>query len=289
MSAVVVLMSLLFIGNATLREVGIASFITSLSDKPFTWTVGIQSLPESDNSSAVIDRSYLLGTPNSVNLDESGVHGCALFFEGIAPRLKFPGSRFESSVGTCDDALTPDCVNDLIAQARTDARNLTTNQDEESVICDSLQRTLHHAATDSCVPGQSLDWGTVIARQLTGPSGPVKVHRESCWPTTGNDHELALVQSYQQTLVAWAVEDTRPVLEAITPVMTIFYPSLNASDGLLSNVDISLTCMKTMESTRNQVTEGDKNSGGTVLVPAIYVHTFPLLLASVLVFMRAVL
>jgi hypothetical protein len=96
------------VGNSTLNTLGISDLSTSVSPKSLTWTIGLQTVDDPTNpSQSFYDRDYFLGTPPPLQLgNTSSFRGWALFFEGIAPKLQFPGLGAEYSIGTCSDALS---------------------------------------------------------------------------------------------------------------------------------------------------------------------------------------
>lgn len=156
------------VGNSTLNILGISNLSTSISPKPLTWTIGLQTVEDpAYSTSSFYDRDYYLGTPPSVQLsDVSSFRGCALFFEGIASKLSFPGPS-EYSIGTCSDALSASCVSELLSQAQSamQAILIASGQNRsESAVCASLQSQLQNSAPKSCsiLPNQS--WGTIITR-----------------------------------------------------------------------------------------------------------------------------
>ncbi|KAF7918587.1 hypothetical protein EAE99_008781 [Botrytis elliptica] len=156
------------VGNTTLSELGITSFNTSLDISPFIWTLGIQEIIDPANSSrALWDRNYFLGTPPSVVDLTSSSRGCALFFDGISADLSFPGVDRSTTVGSCQDALSSLCVNDLLSQSQSQILSLMKDSKKtqtELNICAELQSALQSQAPASCDAVASHDWGTIIVR-----------------------------------------------------------------------------------------------------------------------------
>lgn len=147
------------LGNITADNIGVANFTTSLSSQPLTWTIG-QSQTQS-NTSIVISRDFYLGQPLSLNIQlQSGTPDCGIFFHGIAPLLQFPGPGGVDQgpiSGTCADALTLSCVEDLQNQV---IEVLIANS---TIDCLGLAAILQLKAPTSC-PAQNGNWGEVSAK-----------------------------------------------------------------------------------------------------------------------------
>lgn len=71
-----------------------------------------------------------IGSPQGFDLlknaSASGYGACALFFTNVTNSVKFDGGNIETAVGTCNDALSSDCVNALLKQATDVASNSST-------------------------------------------------------------------------------------------------------------------------------------------------------------------
>ena len=182
------------VDGATLSAIGITSFNTSVNSSPFTWTLGIQKSDETAESSVptthlknrqtssypadpvkptatysiniTLSRDFHLGTPPTINLtSESNTHACALFFDGIASDLTFG----TSATGTCNDALTASCVDDLLAQSQSQMAKLlsgTSNAQNETKICSALQSAIKSQAPISCTAAKSGSWGDIFAQGI---------------------------------------------------------------------------------------------------------------------------
>lgn len=143
------------IGDTTNLDLGIANFTSSLSpDQSLSWTVGLADIPHHNAVNDTWLKSYYLGTPPSLNLDEkSGISGCAIFFENSGT-FQFNTSAPETSVGTCQDALTATCVDDLIAQAANITTTLTSSGTatgaNQSTFCSQLGPALNASMPASC-------------------------------------------------------------------------------------------------------------------------------------------
>ena len=129
--------------NCTLVEkyytgIGLARipFNTSSPLYGLSWVEGVnvtnQSLGRKDDD-RFFEKNFYLGTPS--NLDLSDLDSCAIFFPNTTAR--FPGD-LEESVGTCENAMSSECVKALNTRAReVDISNL--NPDEA---CSKVRKEL---------------------------------------------------------------------------------------------------------------------------------------------------
>jgi hypothetical protein len=154
------------IANVTATAIGVSNFTTSLSPDPLTWTTTISFYPDPQNSSmSGFERGYLLGLPPTVDLSSAeNVTGCALFFDEISSKLKFPGNDTDVDTGTCQDAMGALCVADLQSQARSVLANLSATVGLGTTICSDLESALHDTPPASCSFLQDGTWGSIHAR-----------------------------------------------------------------------------------------------------------------------------
>lgn len=185
-----------------LSWLGIASFKTMLSSEPLSWTVGesFRHLQRShDNLQAEL--MFYLGQPPSLNLQaNTSVTACALFFEGIAPRLGSNNSqgiaKNTSASDTCDDALTARCASDL----RSHAQSMTGGLNGVGLSCQSLADRIRSAPPDSCRVAKG-SWGTVQARSRCCRSYKPSVN-------TDNAQILAAQKCLPQYLLPTAIQQS---------------------------------------------------------------------------------
>jgi hypothetical protein len=146
-------------------EIGITNFTSAISPEPLTWTVGVSGLPDFANSTEQIwSRNFYLGTPPALNMtDLNTITGCALFFEGISSSLRFPGSNIDTSIGSCNDALSAACVTDLMSQANSSLLQLTQSTQN---VCEGLEAALRNSAPKSCKITQDGAWGSITAKGM---------------------------------------------------------------------------------------------------------------------------
>ena len=294
------------IGNATASAIGALSFNTSLSPQPLTWTLIIQS-PTSLHSQPqqeLFERDFFLGTPPSLNLSQNTsatstrnqqAEACSLFFEGVAPRLRFPGSDREYDQGTCNDALGAQCFADLQAQAQSELSKILNNSTSRgtgssnsnsisnssapaSSVCDALGTSLRDKAPTSCTVAYSGGhWGSILSRPLTGPQSPRPVQQRTCYPTTvDRDYELRLIAKNQTDIESLRDSDIMDFMFGITPIMTVVYGGGNGRDD--QNAEIDLSCLKPINTRgsgrgltpeKDSGTVGNREARGTVLMTTL--------------------
>ncbi|KAM0134844.1 hypothetical protein ACHAO1_005451 [Botrytis cinerea] len=293
------------VDGATLSAIGITSFNTSVNSSPFTWTLGIQESDETAESSVptthlknrqtssypvgpvkptatysiniTLSRDFYLGTPPTINLtSESNTHACALFFDGIASDLTFG----TSATGTCNDALTASCVDDLLAQSQSQMAKLlsgTSNAQNETNICSALQSAIKSQAPTSCIAAKSGSWGDIFAQGLSSPISPPNTPKSpDCIPTTGENYELSLIHNTTSSSIA---DVSHSVLlsdlakgkfyDGITPILTVLWntSSFNDTSFIATSAESHLSCLKVVESTNGEVggTSSPTKSEGSVM------------------------
>jgi hypothetical protein len=79
---------------------------------------------------------------------------------------------------------------------------------------------------------------------LTGSPAPQPVDQAQCHPTTGKDYNMFLVQSSRQENIGRDSSQLSPIIDRVTPVMTVF-----AKDN---KADVQLTCLRLVESKAGQ-------------------------------------
>lgn len=135
--------------------IGLANFQTSVVKDDLTWSQGVSTYdnvdPNVDND-RIYEKNFYLGLPQGLDLTanatKSGYGACALFFTQVTDRVKFGGDDLATSFGTCNDALTADCVNALLKQA-TDASG-SFNSSSTADACKSLQSAFTDKLASQC-------------------------------------------------------------------------------------------------------------------------------------------
>ena len=229
------------VGNITAGALGVTSFSSPLSSQPLTWTILVQSIKGQLNS---FERDFFIGAPPSLNLSSSQSQACGLFFDGVATKTEFPGTDPEYDQGTCNDALTQSCVNDLRTQARTELAKIRgasggDNSSSPASVCGKLGDVLRDKAPATCSVASGGSWGVVLARPLTGEAASPPVKLGDCHPTTGEDYNLALVASNRLNAPSRNTTDVAPILFGVTPIMTVVY------GGGIPESEMDLSCLKT--------------------------------------------
>ncbi len=147
--------------------IGLANFKPSISNNDFTWTETLQTYSnitqENKDHDSVYERSFYLGSPQGFDLAEnaksSGFGACAVFFIGAFDQAKFNGESVTTSTGTCDDALTGDCVNALLTRAKN-----TVGSVGNSSACEALHTQFGSGPPSECSrqasPGNM--WGIAV-------------------------------------------------------------------------------------------------------------------------------
>jgi len=224
----------------------------------FTWTVAIRLLPASDGDYNHVDigRSFYLGTPQGLDLQNAPYIGCALYFDrpdhggfALAPQS---GAQQYVTAETCGWGLGGDngdqCIADLQSAALQLTENVTSSQNAADV-CSAVAASLAQSAPASCTRLLQDDVFpyTVHAVPLTGNSSPSPIATSNnassnCWPTLPKSNQLTTLYSYNFTVDDWVV----PVFD-YTPVMSIFFQPGDSTTGSLDRTT-SFQCLKPVDS-----------------------------------------
>ncbi|KAK7920877.1 hypothetical protein PG985_008899 [Apiospora marii] len=228
------------VGNATLQALGITNVTTTLDTRPLTWTVGFQEAPKDGDhpdAAMALDKNFYQTA------------GCALFFEGVSANLTVPLEKKNSF--TCADALSEDCVSDLVRQAESAAKLAG-----DSEACHQLRDALMSKPPSSCNSVKEGTWGPVISRPLAGGNQSLEmVDQSQCRATTGQGYDLFLIDSERHYLADRTTKALSQVLMGITPVMTVL-----EKDG---KAKAELTCLRLVDSVANQTDDEPKPSMGS--------------------------
>ncbi len=107
--------------DETFNEVGLARIPTDVSDLAgISWVQGnsVTDVGHRDDdfpTERSLRRNFYLGTPAGFGLGST--RACAAFFHKST--AQFPGGATETAGGTCEQAMAPDCVEALLARARS--------------------------------------------------------------------------------------------------------------------------------------------------------------------------
>ncbi|KAL9582774.1 MAG: hypothetical protein Q9212_003107 [Teloschistes hypoglaucus] len=212
-------------------------------------------------------------TTNSTDLQV-----CSLFYEGVASRLHFPGVDPENDQGTCSDALTAACVEDLRKQSQDELIKIARDQESSGdsspnrTSCERLADTLRDHAPASCAIATNGNWGTVQARTVPNLTAAIPVPRGGCHPTTGADYRLFPIEANRFNVSAQSPKELQTLLFSVTPILTVVYGS-NATD-----IEVDLSCLKTIGSKAGMVTDKTSAAPATRLDRALTLS--PVIIAS---------
>ncbi|KAK5045690.1 hypothetical protein LTR84_009059 [Exophiala bonariae] len=226
------------IGNFTAQAIGTANFTSAISSDPLTWTVAFKSEISLTNTSAdVLERSYYLGSPASLDLATIDVKGCALIFKDVVNRREFSPTE----AGTCPSLLGASCVSDLMSQANKTLLEILDTEDP-TFICSKLAVQLRDNAPSSCSLTDDNLWGAISVQDITGPSllGPIAVDA-TCNPTSRDGYHLISIDSQQSTTLPISAS-VNAFAWGVTPVVSVFYSSTLPST--FEAPEISLSCLK---------------------------------------------
>jgi hypothetical protein len=156
------------VGSTTNLDLGITKFTSGLSpDHSLTWTVGIADTHHHNAINDTWMKSYYLGTPPSLDLEkESSIGGCALFFEDSGT-YQFNHSTPETSIGTCQELWSAECVNDLLARLANVTATLSSNAAttlNQSTFCSELGPALKADLPVSCTATLGLDKIPIVVK-----------------------------------------------------------------------------------------------------------------------------
>ena len=251
------------VGNITAQAIGITNFSIPVTDQALTWTITTESLKNDQNT---FERDFFLGSPANLDLKaraSSDTQLCAIFFNGVATRVMFPGTDPEYDQGTCNDALTAACTNDLRSQAQSfQWRNLTgASLNGGSSFCTQLGDSLRKDAPQSCTVASDHQWTDVQVRPLTGSNLPSPLQTGNCTPTTGKGYALTQIESFQINAPSLNITDLQPILLGVTPILTAMWDPNNGSV-----VSTDLSCLKTVGSKANSTSPGGQHTGGAAKI-----------------------
>ncbi|KAI3322530.1 hypothetical protein HD806DRAFT_128338 [Xylariaceae sp. AK1471] len=235
---------------------------TQDSLKGVSWTKGfhIVDLPGNNRT---FQSSFFLGMPPDLKLRDTGA--CSVFLHGVSASLSFgdDGADVETSQGTCANAMGSECVDALLERARDFFNDTKTSNNSDADLCSALQDDLHQNMDDACLRVSKGSWTNLTSTALTGNDSPQPISAadnstSTCWPVLPKQYQLTNVADHivQGTLL---VADAEKAQFAITPIITVFYPSGDGS--IVSTVDASLTCAKVVGPPRASLDTIDDGSG----------------------------
>ena len=135
------------------------------SDGPLTWSVVGNTdrftTQEASKGAKRIMKSFYLGTPSTLLLQNADFRGCSLVFFNITPALQtVPGYDDFPNFG-CDTVLGSQCATDLLEQARQELNSRLSASPLGSV-CDAIGKVLTDTLPHSCrLPFGRTSWGPI--------------------------------------------------------------------------------------------------------------------------------
>ncbi|KAI8623021.1 hypothetical protein F5Y19DRAFT_405725 [Xylariaceae sp. FL1651] len=208
-----------------------------------SWTKGF-NITDDPDSVRTFHSSFYLGKPPDLKLDDTGA--CAVFLHGVYTTLTFGDDVPEASQGTCLDAMGSGCVSALINRAKALFKGLGNDTVSGEDDCAKLQDELEKNMDDACLQVSKGSWTNLTSTVLIGHgvSRPISAQQNvssTCWPVIPKQNQLTLVSEYQ-TQGSLLISDAAEAEFAITPILTVFYPTGKGS--IIDNVDASLSCVK---------------------------------------------
>ncbi|KAI5864851.1 hypothetical protein GGS23DRAFT_619541 [Durotheca rogersii] len=265
--------------NCTVADVGSYPLIgltrvpTSASAlQGLSWTQGF-SIAD-DDAGRHFRRAYFLGEPPELDVAGStDTGGCAILVHGLSEGLAFgPDGPSEAGQGTCADALGAECVSAILDRARAVAAGFTGDGRPADTFtgCARIRRDLANNTIDACLPAVRGLLTDMDAVALTGSDAeqrisPEKQSASSCWPITPKEDRLTLVAEFERVGTN-QVQDTQSAAWAITPILTVFYPT--GAQSLVTEIDASLSCVKIVGPSRASLptmSSGEPESGAAGL------------------------
>lgn len=129
--------------DKTFTTIGLARIpVSSKALTGLSWTEGV-AVTDS-NGQRTFEKDFYFGTPPHTNL--TGTGACAVFFSQVSSRVSFNGSSVQEAQGTCQDAMSSDCVNALITRAV--AVNVSGLGSADA--CSMLQATFNDHLDSAC-------------------------------------------------------------------------------------------------------------------------------------------
>ncbi|KAI8949784.1 hypothetical protein F4801DRAFT_385360 [Xylaria longipes] len=216
-----------------------------------SWTKGFNITDTPDNG-RTFHSAFYLGTSSDLDLGNTGA--CAVLLHGVEAALSFDkvDANKDTAQGTCSDAMGSDCVSALLDRAKKllDSFGNDTPSSEEA--CAKLQDDLDKNMDDACLSISKGSWTNLTSTVLSGNGAPQplsgdKNSSSTCWPVLPKEYQLTLESEYQ-TNGSLSVDEGEAALYAITPILTLFFPTGNQS--IVTEADASLSCLKVVGPSR---------------------------------------
>ncbi|GAP85846.1 putative vacuolar sorting protein VPS1 dynamin [Rosellinia necatrix] len=227
-----------------------------------SWTKGFHVV-DSSHDNRTFQSTFFLGSPPEFKLDGTGA--CSVFLHGVSASLSFGDDhgKNETAQGTCDDAMGSECVSALIDQAKRFFKASENNNSSDASRCSAMRDHLYENMDNACSRISQGSWTNLSSTALTGRNSPQPIPAEknstsTCWPVLPKQNRLTNVASYT-VLGTDFIGDAQAALVAITPILTVFYPTKDGS--VVDDIDASLTCVKVMGPSKASLDNHDEGVG----------------------------
>lgn len=141
------------VANHTSTVIGLTNLDSPVSETDLTWTKGVRIFQDAkaDPPSTTYENDFYLGTSAgfdlSANATKSNYGACALFFIKVSDQVKFEGN-ITTSVGTCSNVMTMECLNAVLRQA-TNAVNASKGSSVADT-CQALESDFNDNLVSQC-------------------------------------------------------------------------------------------------------------------------------------------
>ncbi|RSL40114.1 hypothetical protein CEP53_013581 [Fusarium sp. AF-6] len=239
------------------------------SDTPWPGLSWLYGADQDSSVSPTFEKNFYLGAPPET--DFSDVTACAIFFRNVSGAVGFQGSS-RTSQGTCEDAMSKDCVAALNKQAAAvDVEGLSAKD-----ACDKVKDELLENMDPDCYSwARDRDWNNITAVR---PDAPKPISREenstsNCWPVSPKNYSLTKVESY---VVDRTGEDDNESANSVVPILTVFFPG---DSDTIPEPESHMNCIKTVV---NPDMEFDDENGSGAPDMSMVFSLWALLLATLL-------
>lgn len=102
---------------------------------------------------------------------------------------------------------------------------------------------------------------------MSGKFASPHIEQSQCHPTTGKDYDLSLIASFRNETSGRELSQLSPILNSITPVMTVFRKD--------NETGVELSCLKLVDEQANQTVDTTlaKGSASMTRTPAAMLST----------------
>jgi hypothetical protein len=125
-----------------------------------SWVQGV-TVNDRPGIDRTYDKSFYLGTPPDLNL--GGLGACAIFFTRVSDSVSFGNEDVARAQGTCQQALSSECVATLIARAKiVNARGVSSEN-----ACAELQKEFQANLDPACAKfATGTRWDGIVSTRM---------------------------------------------------------------------------------------------------------------------------